>query len=274
MLNFLKIIVKGVIHFAASKSVEESTINPLKYYKNNINSLIYLLHEIGKLSVQKLIFSSSCTVYGQADILPIKEDSTLKEPESPYGFTKKIGEKIIKDLCAVNNTLNSVSLRYFNPIGAHKSANIGELTIGTPQNLVPFVIQTGIGIHEKISIFGKDYSTPDGTCIRDYIHVVDLAKAHVIALKRLLEENNIENYEVYNIGTGKGYSVMEIISTFEEISGIKLNYSIKKRRKGDIMSAYADTKKANLILNWRPELTLKDALLSAWKWEKKQLKLK
>ncbi|MDG1013928.1 MAG: UDP-glucose 4-epimerase GalE [Flavobacteriaceae bacterium] len=266
--------VKGVIHFAASKSVEESTINPLKYYKNNVNPLIYLLHEIGKLSVQKLIFSSSCTVYGQADILPIKENSTLKEPESPYGFTKKIGEKIIKDLCAVNNTLNSVSLRYFNPIGAHKSANIGELTIGTPQNLVPFVIQTGIGIHEKISIFGKDYSTPDGTCIRDYIHVVDLAKAHVIALKRLLEENNIENYEVYNIGTGKGYSVMEIISAFEEISGIKLNYSIKERRKGDIMSAYADTKKANLILNWKPELTLKDALSSAWKWEKKQLKLK
>jgi UDP-glucose 4-epimerase len=266
--------IKGVIHLAASKSVRESTINPLKYYKNNVNSLVYLLQEIGKLSVQKLIFSSSCTVYGQADILPINENSTLKEPESTYGFTKKIGEKIIKDLCAVNNALNSVSLRYFNPIGAHKSANIGGLTIGTPENLVPFVIQTGIGIHEKISIFGKDYSTPDGTCIRDYIHVVDLAKAHVIALKRLLEDKNIENYEVFNIGTGKGSSVMEVIYAFEEISGIKLNYSFKKRRNGDVMSAYADTKKADLILNWKSELTLKDALLSAWKWEKKQSKLK
>ena len=261
--------VSGVIHFAASKAVGESVNDPIKYYENNIHSLVYLLRELNKFAASKLIFSSSCTVYGQADELPITEQAQVKEAESPYGNTKKVGEQIIKDTCSANKSLNSIALRYFNPIGAHKSANIGELPIGTPQNLVPFVTQTGIGLREKLSIFGNDYPTPDGTCIRDYIHVVDLAKAHVIAMKRLLEESNIENYEVYNIGTGKGSSVLEVVNTFEEVSGIELNYSIAPRRKGDIISAYADTTKANSILGWKSELTLKDALHTAWEWEKK-----
>ena len=261
--------IDGIIHFAASKAVGESVDNPLKYYENNIHSLVYLLQEINRLGSQKLIFSSSCTVYGQADKLPISEQAQIKEPESPYGNTKKIGEQIIKDTCSANTLLNTIALRYFNPIGAHESATIGELPIGTPQNLVPFVTQTGIGLREKLSIFGNDYPTPDGTCIRDYIHVVDLAKAHVIAMKRLLEENNTENYEVYNIGTGKGSSVLEVVNTFEEVSGIELNYSFAQRRSGDIVSAYADTAKANSILGWKSELTLKDALHSAWEWEKR-----
>jgi UDP-glucose 4-epimerase len=261
--------IDGVIHFAASKAVGESVNKPLKYYENNIHSLVYLLQEIGKLPTQKLIFSSSCTVYGQADELPVAEQAPIKEPESPYGNTKKVGEQIIKDTCAASKSLNTIALRYFNPIGAHKSSNIGELPIGAPQNLVPFVTQTGIGLREKLSIFGNDYPTPDGTCIRDYIHVVDLAKAHVIAMKRLLEEKNTESYEVYNIGTGKGSSVLEVVKTFEEVSGTVLNYSFAPRRTGDIISAYADTTKANVILGWKSELTLKDALHSAWEWEKK-----
>jgi UDP-glucose 4-epimerase len=261
--------IDGVIHFAASKAVGESVNNPLKYYENNIHPLVYLLQELNKLVLPKLIFSSSCTVYGQARVLPITEAAQIKDPESPYGNTKKVGEQIIKDTCSANKSLNTIALRYFNPIGAHKSGNIGELPIGTPQNLVPFVTQTGIGLREELSIYGNDYPTPDGTCIRDYIHVVDLAKAHVIAMKQLLEEENRENYEVYNIGTGKGSSVLEVVNTFEEVSGIKLNYSIAPRRKGDIISAYADTTKANLILGWKSELTLKDALQSAWEWEKK-----
>ena len=259
----------GVIHFAASKAVGESVDNPLKYYENNIHSLVYLLQEINKLASQKLIFSSSCTVYGQADELPITELAQIKEPESPYGNTKKIGEQIIKDTCKVNGSINTIALRYFNPIGAHESVLIGELPIGTPQNLVPFVTQTGIGLREKLSIFGNDYPTRDGTCIRDYIHVVDLAKAHVIAMKRLLKEKNNENYEVYNIGTGKGSSVLEVVNTFEQVTGVTLNYSFAERRAGDIISAYADTAKANTVLGWKSELTLKKALLSAWEWEKK-----
>ena len=261
--------IHGIIHFAASKAVGESVIDPLKYYENNIHSLVYMLQEITKLPTQKLIFSSSCTVYGQADELPVPEQAPIKEPESPYGNTKKVGEQIIKDTCAASKSLNTIALRYFNPIGAHKSSNIGELPIGAPQNLVPFVTQTGIGLREKLSIFGNDYPTPDGTCIRDYIHVVDLAKAHVIAMKRLLEEKNTESYEVYNIGTGKGSSVLEVVKTFEEVSGTVLNYSFAPRRTGDIISAYADTTKANVILGWKSELTLKDALHSAWEWEKK-----
>ena len=259
----------GIIHFAASKAVGESVDNPLKYYENNIHSLVYLLQEINKLASQKLIFSSSCTVYGQADELPITEQAQIKEPESPYGNTKKIGEQIIKDTCKVNVSINTISLRYFNPIGAHESALIGELPIGTPQNLVPFVTQTGIGLREKLSVFGNDYPTPDGTCIRDYIHVVDLAKAHVIAMKRLLKEKNNENYEVYNIGTGKGSSVLEVVNTFEQVTGVTLNYSFAERRAGDIISAYADTTKANTVLGWKSKLTLKDALHSAWEWERK-----
>ena len=261
--------IDGIIHFAASKAVGESVSNPLKYYENNINSLVYLIEEINKLPAQKLIFSSSCTVYGQSDKLPITENAPVKEPESPYGNTKIIGEQIIKDTCKAIASLNTIALRYFNPIGAHNSTLIGELPIGIPQNLVPFVTQTGIGLRDKLSIFGNDYPTPDGTCIRDYIHVVDLAKAHVVAMKRLIEENNIENYEVYNIGTGKGYSVLEVVNTFEEVSGVKLNYSFDNRRLGDIISAYANTTKANTVLGWKSELTLIDALRSAWEWEKK-----
>jgi UDP-glucose 4-epimerase len=264
--------IDGVIHFAASKAVGESVQNPLKYYKNNISSLIHLLQELSQLTHQKLIFSSSCTVYGQADKLPISEKAPTKEPESPYGNTKKIAEQIIQDVCSANTQLNAIALRYFNPIGAHKTAKIGELPIGIPQNLVPYVTQTGIGIHDKLSIFGNDYPTIDGTCIRDYIHVVDLAKAHVVAMKRLIEDNNKDNFEVYNIGTGKGSSVMEVINTFQEISGVKLQYSFEDRRAGDVISSYADTRKANSVLGWQAELTLKDALHSAWEWEKNYFK--
>ena len=260
--------IDGVIHFAASKAVGESVDNPLKYFENNICSLLYLLKEIKKLKSQKLIFSSSCTVYGQAEELPISEEAEIKEPESPYGNTKKVGEQIIRDCCAAVGSLNAISLRYFNPIGAHESALIGELPIGTPQNLVPYVTQTAVGLREKLSIFGTDYPTPDGTCIRDYIHVVDLAKAHVVAMKRLLEEKNTTTYEVFNIGTGKGSSVLEVVNKFEEVSGVKLNYYFAERRTGDIVSAYADTTKANTVLGWKSELTLKDALYSAWEWEK------
>ena len=259
----------GIIHFAASKAVGESVKNPLKYYENNINSLVNLLQELNTLDAPKLIFSSSCTVYGQADELPITENAPTKESESPYGNTKKIGEQIIKDCCKANTSLQSIVLRYFNPIGAHSSANIGELPIGVPQNLVPFISQTGIGVREKLSIFGNDYPTLDGTCIRDYIHVVDLAKAHVVAIERLLEKKNGENYEFYNIGTGKGSSVLEVVEAFEAVSGVKLNYSFEDRRKGDIVSAFANTSKANNILGWISELSLKEALASAWKWEKK-----
>ena len=253
-----------IIHFAASKAVGESVNNPLKYYENNIHSLVYLIQEINKLPIQKLIFSSSFTVYGQADELPITENAPIKEPESPYGNTKKVDEQIIRDTTKVNGLFNTIVLRYLNPIGAHESALIGKLPIGTPQNLVPFVTQTGIGFRNRLSIFGNDYPTPDGTCIRDYIHVVDLAKVHVVAMKRLLEEKNIKNYEVYNIGTGKGSSVLEIVNTFERLVGVKLNYSFTESREGDIICAYADTTKANHLLGWKSELTLEDALHSAW----------
>ncbi len=261
--------IYGVIHFAASKAVGESSNNPLKYYENNISPLVYILQQLEKIKDQNFIFSSSCTVYGQVDKLPITEDTLLKKAESPYGNTKKIGEQIIEDTCKINNNLNAISLRYFNPIGAHSSAKIGELPIGIPQNLVPFVTQTGIGIREELSIFGKDYPTPDGTCIRDYIHVVDLAKAHVIAMKRIILKDNSDNYEVFNLGTGKGSSVLEVVNAFEEISGIKLNYMFSERRAGDIAAAFADTQKANKILGWKSELSLNEAMLSAWEWEKK-----
>ena len=261
--------LEGVIHFAASKAVGESVHNPLKYYKNNINSLVYLLEELNKLASPKLIFSSSCTVYGQADRLPITENSLIKEAVSPYGNTKIVGEQIVKDCCKANNSFQSIILRYFNPIGAHGSAKIGELPNGVPQNLVPFITQTAVGIREELSIFGNDYPTPDGTCIRDYIHVLDLARAHVVAINRLLEKKNLKNSEIFNIGTGKGVSVLEIVKTFEEVSGMKLNYVFKERREGDVVSAFADTSKANKILGWKSELSLKEALVSAWKWEKK-----
>ena len=260
--------IVGVIHFAASKAVGESVEQPLMYYENNINTLVYVLQEITKLEQSNFIFSSSCTVYGQADELPISENAPTKPAESPYGNTKQIGEEIIKDTCKVTPNLNAIALRYFNPIGAHPTAKIGELPIGVPQNLVPFITQTGVGIREQLSVFGDDYPTPDGTCIRDYIHVVDIAKAHVVALQRLLESNNTSNYEYFNLGTGKGSSVLEVIQSFERVSGEKLNYKIANRREGDVISAYADTKKANQILGWKAESTLDDAMKSAWKWQK------
>jgi UDP-glucose 4-epimerase len=260
--------LQGIIHFAASKAVGESVENPLLYYENNINTLIYILQELQRLKSSNFIFSSSCTVYGQANKMPITEDEPVKPAESPYGNTKQIGEEILMDTCKVSPNLNVISLRYFNPIGAHPSSKIGELPIGIPQNLVPFITQTAAGIREQLSVFGDDYPTPDGTCIRDYIHVVDLARAHVIALKRLLNGSNIGNYETFNLGTGKGSSVLEVIRSFERVTGKHLNYRITGRRAGDVISAYADTTKANTILGWKAQQTLDEAMLSAWDWQK------
>lgn len=259
--------IAGVIHFAASKAVGESVENPLLYYENNLNTLIYLLQQLQEKENSKFIFSSSCTVYGQADELPITESAPIKKAESPYGNTKQIGEEIIFDTCKVKKNLHAISLRYFNPIGAHPSANIGELPIGTPQNLVPFITQTAIGKRGKLSVFGNEYPTPDGTCIRDYIHVMDLARAHVVALERLLDEEQTLNYEVFNLGTGKGNSVLEAIKAFEKVSGTKLPYVITDRREGDITAAYADTTKANEVLKWKAEYSIEDAMESAWKWQ-------
>tara|TARA_R100001369_G_scaffold92861_1_gene140595 strand:+ start:17907 stop:18923 length:1017 start_codon:yes stop_codon:yes gene_type:complete len=261
--------VAGVIHFAASKAVGESVEKPLLYYENNIGTLVYLLKELSKKNKSSFIFSSSCTVYGQADKMPITESAPVKTAESPYGNTKQMGEEIIRDTCKVTPGINAIALRYFNPMGAHPSAEIGELPIGVPQNLVPFITQTGMGIREQLSVFGGDYPTEDGTCIRDYIHVVDLAKAHVVALERLLNGKNQDNYEVFNVGTGKGSSVLEVIKSFEKVSGKKLNYKIVDRRPGDITSAYADTTKANKVLGWKAESTLDEAMKSAWLWEEK-----
>jgi len=264
--------ISGVIHFAASKAVGESVENPLLYYENNISTLIYILQHLSKKDNANFIFSSSCTVYGQADSLPINEDAPIKEAMSPYGNTKQIGEEIIKDTCKVHPNLSAISLRYFNPIGAHPSSEIGELPIGTPQNLVPFITQTAIGKRELLSVFGNDYPTSDGTCVRDYIHVMDLAKAHVVALQRLMEKTSVANYDVFNLGTGQGNSVLEVIESFQRSTGKKLPYRIVDRREGDVTAAYADTHKANSVLNWRAEHSLDEALESAWKWEKKVLK--
>ena len=261
--------VEGVIHFAASKAVGESVEKPLLYYENNIGTLIYLLKELSAKNKASFIFSSSCTVYGQADEMPITEDAPIKPAESPYGNTKQMGEEIIRDTCLVTPHLNAIALRYFNPMGAHQSAEIGELPTGVPQNLVPFITQTGVGLRDELSVYGDDYPTEDGTCIRDYIYVVDLAKAHVQALQRLLEGKNPENYEVFNLGTGKGSSVLEVIESFERVSGKKLNYKIVDRRPGDVISAYADTTKANDVLGWKAQYTLAEAMKSAWDWERK-----
>ena len=260
--------IAGVIHFAASKAVGESVENPLLYYENNINALVYILQELEKKPEANFIFSSSCTVYGQAETMPITENAPVQQPISPYGNTKKIGEEIITDVAKVTN-VNAILLRYFNPIGSHPSAEIGELPIGVPQNLVPFITQTGFGLREELSVFGDDYPTPDGTCIRDYIHVVDLAKAHVIALQRLLNKKNLEKVETFNLGTGTGSSVLEVIHTFEKVSGKKLPYKIVPRREGDITEAYANTDKANNVLGWKAQSTLEEAMASAWKWEQK-----
>ena len=260
--------VTGVIHFAASKAVGESVGNPLLYYENNINTLIYLLQELEQKQEAHFIFSSSCTVYGQAETMPINENASVKPAMSPYGNTKQIGEEIIADVTKVSG-INAILLRYFNPIGAHSSTEIGELPIGTPQNLVPFITQTGIGLRKELSVYGDDYPTPDGTCVRDYIHVVDLAKAHVIALQRLVSRKNLAKIETFNLGTGTGSSVLEVIAAFEKVSGQKLPYKIVDRREGDVISAYANTDKANNILGWKTESTLEEGMASAWKWEQK-----
>jgi UDP-glucose 4-epimerase len=261
--------IEGVIHFAASKAVGESVEKPLLYYENNLGTLVYLLQELSKKGKSSFIFSSSCTVYGQADKMPITENAPVKPAESPYGNTKQIGEEIIRDTCKVTPNLQAISLRYFNPMGAHPSTEIGELPIGVPQNLVPFITQTGAGLREQLSVFGDDYPTEDGTCVRDYIYVVDLAKAHVVALQRLLEGRNAENHEVFNVGTGKGSTVLQVIQSFERMSGKKLNYQVVGRRAGDITSAYADTTKANEVLGWKAKYTLDEAMKSAWDWEQK-----
>jgi UDP-glucose 4-epimerase len=262
--------ISGLIHFAASKAVGESVNKPLEYYEYNLGSLIYLLQAIEEKAKDfSFIFSSSCTVYGQADRLPITEEAPLKKAESPYGNTKQIGEDILFDNSRSNPLLKVIALRYFNPIGGHVSIEIGELPKGRPQNLVPFITQTAAGIHKKLNVFGDDYPTPDGTCVRDYIHVVDLAKAHVVGLKRMMSNQQSESFEVFNLGTGKGNSVLEVIKTFEKVSGVSLNYEIVARRQGDVIEAYADTTKANKVLGWRAESNLKEALDTAWKWEKK-----
>lgn len=261
--------IKGIIHFAASKAVGESVEKPLMYYRNNLVSLINLLELMPKYGVEGIIFSSSCTVYGQPDILPVTEAAPTKVAESPYGNTKQINEEIIRDYVKSGAPVNAILLRYFNPIGAHPSALLGELPNGVPQNLIPFLTQTAIGIREKLSVFGDDYNTPDGSCIRDYINVVDLAKAHVIAMNRIMEGKQEEKVEVFNIGTGRGLSVLELIHAFEESTGVKLNYQIVGRRAGDIEQVWANPDRANNVLGWKAESTIEDTLRSAWAWQKR-----
>ncbi len=259
--------IEAVIHFAAFKAVGESVEKPMMYYKNNVVGMVNLLSEMVNRKIDNIVYSSSCTVYGEADSLPVTEESPIKKAESPYGFTKQIGEQMLYDL-SITGEFNSIILRYFNPTGAHDSSLIGELPMGIPNNLVPYITQTAAGIREVLTVNGNDYDTPDGTNIRDYIHVVDLAKAHVKALGRLLEKKNNTKVEVYNLGTGKGNSVMEVVKAFEEVSGMKLNYKIGPRRTGDVVSIYSDTRKANDILNWEAKRDLKNMMLTSWNWEK------
>jgi UDP-glucose 4-epimerase len=258
--------IDGVIHFAAYKAVGESVQEPLKYYENNVAGLVSLLQVMEAKKVPHLVFSSSCTVYGEPDKLPITEDSPTKPAESPYGATKQMCELIIRDASLVSQNLRSLSLRYFNPVGAHSSALIGELPRGVPANLVPFVTQTATGIRSGLTIFGDDYPTPDGTNIRDYIHVVDLAKAHIKALEYVAKQSN-GFYDVINIGTGKGSSVLEVIKTFEKVTGEKVSYKIGPRREGDIIQTYAAVDKAKKVLGWQTEKILDDALADAWRWQ-------
>ena len=259
--------IKGIIHFAASKAVGESVQKPLLYYRNNLVSLIYLLELMPKHGVKGIIFSSSCTVYGQPDKLPVTEEAPIKMAESPYGNTKQVNEEIVRDTVASGSPIQAILLRYFNPIGAHPSTLIGELPNGVPQNLIPYLTQTAMGIREKLSVFGDDYNTPDGSCIRDYIYVVDLAKAHVIAMNRILEDKQKDKVEVFNIGTGRGLSVLELIHAFEAATGVKLNYQIVGRRAGDIEQVWADPSFANNELGWKAETSIEDTLRSAWKWQ-------
>lgn len=263
--------IRSIIHFAASKAVGESVQKPLLYYRNNLVSLINLLELMPQYGVKGIVFSSSCTVYGQPDVLPVTEDAPIKKAESPYGNTKQINEEIIQDTVKSGSPIRAILLRYFNPIGAHPSGLIGELPNGVPMNLIPFLTQTAIGIREKLSVFGDDYNTPDGSCVRDYINVVDLAKAHVFAIDRMLADRQDEQVEVFNIGTGRGLSVLELIHAFESATGVKLNYQITGRRAGDIEQVWANPVKANNVLGWKAETGIEDTLRSAWNW---QLKLR
>ena len=261
--------IAAIIHFAAYKAVGESVNKPTEYYRNNLVSLINLLDAMKKYGTGNIVFSSSCTVYGQPEKLPVSESAPLQPATSPYGNTKQIGEEIIRDTVSSAKNLNAISLRYFNPIGAHPSAQIGELPRGVPENLVPYITQTAIGLRKELQIFGDDYDTPDGSCIRDYLHVCDLARAHVVAVKRLLDGKNKKNYEIFNLGTGKGVSVFDAIRSFEKVSGIKLNYKITSRRPGDIEKIWADPSLANSELGWKTVFSLDEAMNSAWDWEKK-----
>ena len=267
---FLQHRITGIIHFAAYKAVGESVQKPVAYYQNNLGSMLNLLAEVEKAaSPIPFIFSSSCTVYGETTTLPITENAKVQPAMSPYGNTKQIGEEILVDTVNAIEGFRVISLRYFNPIGAHPSIAIGELPLGKPQNLVPFITQTAAGLYPKLTVFGNDYPTSDGTNVRDYIHVVDLAEAHVVALERILESKSTEAYEVFNLGTGKGSSVLEVIQSFERVSGQKLTYEIGARREGDVIAAYADTTKANTVLGWKTKRSLDEAVASAWKWEQK-----
>ena len=259
--------IEGVIHFAAFKAVGESTQKPLKYYRNNVGSLLVLLDWMKDHRIQDVVFSSSCTVYGQPEVLPVTESTPRQEAESPYGNTKKICEDILVDFVKSKAGVRVISLRYFNPVGAHPSAKIGELPLGVPQNLVPFITQTAAGIREKLTVFGNDYDTVDGSCVRDYIHVVDLADAHVKALS-FLGKQDLDFYEVFNVGTGHGNTVLEVIHAFEKVSGVKLNYVIGPRRPGDVVKTWADTTKINQVLGWYPQYSLEDSMRDSWNWQK------
>ena len=261
--------IKGIIHFAASKAVGESVQKPLMYYRNNIDSLLNLLELMPVFEVKGLVFSSSCTVYGQPDVLPVNEQAPIQPACSPYGNTKQINEEIIRDAIHAGASYKSIVLRYFNPIGAHPSAEIGELPIGIPQNLVPFLTQTAAGIRKELAVFGNDYNTPDGSCIRDYINVVDLSRAHVIAMNRLLEDDSCASIEYFNLGTGKGLSVLELISLFEKATNVKVPFTIAGRREGDIEQIWADPRYANEVLGWKTVETIEDTLHSAWLWQTK-----
>ena len=258
--------IKAVIHFAAFKAVGESVEQPLKYYRNNLESLVNILQGMTDNGIRDIVFSSSCTVYGQPETLPAREDTPIQKAASPYGNTKQISEEIITETSA-STGIHGILLRYFNPIGAHESALIGELPLGVPNCLMPYITQTAIGIRPFLRVWGSDYNTPDGTAIRDYIHVTDLAKAHVIAVERLVEDKTKRNVEIFNLGTGNGFSVLEVINSFERTSGVKLNYEIKERRPGDVEKVWADTTFANLELGWKAEKTLDEMTLSAWNWE-------
>jgi UDP-glucose 4-epimerase len=259
--------IMGVIHFAAFKAVGESVEKPLLYYRNNLVSLMNILESMIENNIPNLVFSSSCTVYGQPDELPVSEKAPIKKAESPYGNTKQISEEVISDTLK-SSKLHAIALRYFNPIGAHESAKIGELPLGVPNNLVPFITQTAIGLRAQLSVFGDDYNTHDGTAVRDYIHVVDLAKAHVVAVKRMIESKMKQSFEVFNLGTGTGLSVLDVIKSFERVSGEKLNYKIVGRRSGDVEQVWADPTYSNDELGWKALKTVDEMTSSAWKWEK------